>query len=114
MIEVSVENQIRGLNVVLGALQATAGDICKDCICLEGAKTKIGKMVKKLGIDLEATSISCEKTKADLNARIGGLSKTAEELKVAGECKCQKSAGNCKIEEGCFVNAAIDLMKLVK
>ncbi len=112
--EVLVENQLRGLNIVLGALQAAAGDICKNCICLEGAKTKVGKMVKKLGVDLETTRISCEKTKAGLKDRIGSLSKTAEELEVAEEYECQKTIGNCKIEEGCFVNAAIDLMKLIK
>lgn len=109
-----LENQIRGLNIVLGALQAAAGDICKNCIGLEGAKTKVGKMAKKLGMDLDAAGISCEKTKADLKARIDSLSKAAEELKVAEECECQKTAGNCKMGEECFVNAAIDLMKLVK
>ncbi|MBU4346051.1 MAG: hypothetical protein KKH29_01825 [Candidatus Omnitrophica bacterium] len=71
-------------------------------------------MVKKLGMDLDAASISCEKTKADLQARIDSLSKAAEELKVAEECECQKTAGNCKLGEMCFINAEIDLMKLVK
>jgi hypothetical protein len=108
----ALENQIRGLNIVLGALQATTGDICKSCIGLEGAKTKMGKMVKKLSIDI--ASICCEKTKADLQARIDSLSKAAEGLEVAEECKCQKTAGNCKLGEACFVNAAVDLMKLVQ
>jgi len=105
---------MRGLNIVLGALQAATGEICKSCIGLEGAKTKVGKMAKKLGMDLEAASICCEKTKADLQARIGSLSKVAEELEVAEECECQKTAGNCKLGEACFVNAEIDLMKLVQ
>lgn len=113
MVEV-LGNQIRGLNIVLGALQAASGEICKNCIGLEGAKTKMGKMAKKLSIDLGAAGISCEKTKADLQARIDTLSKAAGDLQVAEECECQKTAKNCKMGEGCFVNASVDLMKLVK
>jgi len=109
-----IENRQRGISIVLGALQAASRDICKNCIGLEGAKTKVGKMVKKLGMDLDAASISCEKTKADLQARIDSLSKVAEELEVAEECECQKTAKNCKMGEGCFVNASVDLMKLVQ
>jgi len=109
-----IENTQRGVNIVLGALQAASRGICKNCIGLEGAKTKVGKMIKKLGMDLGAASISCEKTKADLQTRIDSLSKVAEELEVAEECECQKTAGNCKMGEGCFVNASVDLMKLVQ
>jgi len=109
-----IENRQRGINIVLGALQAASRGICKSCIGLEGAKTKVGKMVKKLGMDLDAASISCEKTKADLQTRIDSLSKVAEELEVAEECECQKTAGICKMGEGCFVNASVDLMKLVQ
>ncbi|MBU4392906.1 MAG: hypothetical protein KJ920_10770 [Actinobacteria bacterium] len=109
-----LENQIRGLNIVLGALQSATGEICKSCIGLEGAKTKVGKMVMKISMDLDAASICCEKTKADYQARINSLSKAAEALGVAEECECQKTAGNCKLGEACFINAEIDLMKLVK
>jgi len=109
-----IEKRYRGISIVLGALQAASRGICKNCIGLEGAKTKVGKMIKKLGMDLDAASISCEKTKADLQSRIDSLSKAAEELEVAEECECQKTAKNCKMGEGCFVNAAVDLMKLVK
>jgi len=109
-----IENRQRGITIVLGALQAAAGEICKNCIGLEGAKTKVGKMIKKLGMDLGAASICCEKTKADLQSRIDSLSKAAEELEVAEECACQKTVGNCKIGEGCFVNASVDLMKLIQ
>lgn len=108
-----LENQMRGLNIVLSALQAATGEICKSCLNLEGAKTKVGKMVKKLGMDLDTASISCEKTKADLEARIDSLSKAAEELEVAEECECQKTAENCKLGAECFITAAVDLMKLV-
>jgi len=99
---------------VLGALQAATGDLCKGCIGLEGAKTKVCKMVKKFGMDLDAASVGCEKTKADLQARTYSLSKAAEELEVAEECECQKTAGNCKLGAECFVNAAVDLMKLIQ
>ena len=109
-----LDNQIRGLNIVLGALQAATSEICKSCINLEGAKTKVGKMVKKLGMDLHAASICCEKTKTDLQTRIDSLSKAAEDLQVAEECECQKTAGNCKLGAECFVTAAVDLMKLVQ
>lgn len=109
-----LENQIRGLNIILGALQAATGEICQSCINLEGARTKVGKMVKKLGMELDAASIGCEKTKADLQARIDNLSKAAEDLQVAEETQCQKSAGNCKLEAECFVTGAVDLMKLIK
>ena len=109
-----IENRQRGISIVLGALQAASRGICKNCIGLEGAKTKVGKMVKRLGMDLDTASICCEKTKADLQARIDNLSKVAEELEVAEECECQKSAGNCKLGAECFVTAAVDLMKLVQ
>ncbi|MCG2811445.1 MAG: hypothetical protein L6428_08300 [Candidatus Aminicenantes bacterium] len=109
-----IENRQRGITIVLGALQAATGGICKSCIGLEGAKTKLGKMAKKLGMDLQAAEICCEKTKAGIQARIDSISRTAEELEVAEECECQKTAGNCKMGEGCFVNASVDLMKLVQ
>jgi len=111
-----LDNQIRGLSIMLGALKAATGEVCKSCIGLEGAKTKVGKMVKKLGMDLDGAcaSICCEKTKADLQAHIDSLSKAAEDLQVAEECQCQKTAGNCKLGEACFVNAAVDLMKLIQ
>ena len=109
-----LENQIRGLNIVLGALQAATGEVCKNCLNLEGAKTKVGKMVKKLVMDLAVASICCERTKADLQARIDSLSQAVEGLHVAEECECQKTAGNCKLGAECFVTAAVDLMKLVQ
>ncbi|MBU4190399.1 MAG: hypothetical protein KJ886_05340 [Candidatus Thermoplasmatota archaeon] len=109
-----IENTQRGISIVLGALQAASRDICKNCIGLEGAKTKVGKMIKKLGMDLGAASISCEKTKTDFQTHINSLSKVTEELEVEEECECQKTAKNCKMGEGCFVNAALDLMKLVR
>ncbi len=108
-----LENQIRGLNIVLGALQAATGDICKSCGNMEGAKITVGKMAKKLGMDLDAAAISSE-TKAGLRVRIDSLSKAVDELDIAEECTCQKTAGNCKLGAECFVTAAIDLMKLVK
>lgn len=109
-----LENQIRGLNIVFGALKAATGDICKNCGNIEGAKITVGKMAKKLGMDLDAASIPSEKTKADLRARIDSLSKASDELAIAEECTCQKTAGNCKLGAECFVTSVVDLMKLVK
>lgn len=109
-----LENQIRGLNIVFGALQAATGENCKNCTNMEGAKITVGKMAKKLGMDLDAAAISSEKTKTYLRARIDGLSKAADELAIAEECTCQKTAGNCKLGVECFVTSVVDLMKLVK
>jgi len=41
------ENQLRGYNVVLAALQAFSQDICRNCIGLPGAQTKVTKGLKK-------------------------------------------------------------------
>jgi len=106
------ENKLRAFPIVLNALEACSEDICAKCIGLEGAKTKVGKLLKKLGMDLEASSIPEDK-KVELMTKINDLSKKSEELKVADECICQKTAGNCTIGPGCFVNGAVDLISLV-
>lgn len=62
------ENQLIGYSAVLGALAALTKGICAGCINLEGARTKVEKGLKKLGMDLETASIPDEKTKN----RVGG------------------------------------------
>ena len=40
-------NQLRGCDVVLATLQAFSQDICRGCIGLSGAQTKVIKGLKK-------------------------------------------------------------------
>jgi len=51
------KNQLRGCDVVLATLQAFSNDICRGCIGLSGARTKVIKGLKKLRIDLDESSI---------------------------------------------------------
>lgn len=103
------ENLVRGYGVVLGGLKACSEDICANCIGLEGAITKTSKGLKKLKIDAEKSAIS-EEGKRDLTIKIENLLKACEEIPLASECSCQKSAGLCKMGAACLV---ADLMKLV-
>lgn len=107
------ENKIRGLNVVIAALEASSKDVCVNCIGLEGAKNTVLKRLKKLGMDIEA-NITCAETKPKLLAKKGELVKLAESLKVADECSCQKTAGNCKMGSSCYVNSVVDLLKIAE
>jgi len=68
--------------------------------------------LKKLGIDVEASSIPEDK-RVEFVTKINNLSRRLEELQVADECSCQKTTGSCKIGTGCFVNGAVDLINLV-
>jgi len=105
-------NQLRGYPVVLATLQAYSKDICRNCIGLEGAKTKVEKGLKKLGMDLKGSSLPKEEKEA-LLARIEALSKEAEGIDLSEDCECQKTAGNCKIGTGCFSLGALDILKLI-
>ena len=105
-------NQLRGYPVVLVALQAYSNDICRNCIGLEGAQTKVKKGLKKLGMDLKGSSIP-EEEKGALLAQIASLSSDAEEIELSEDCECQKTAGNCKIGTGCFSLGALDILKLI-
>jgi hypothetical protein len=106
------ENQLRGYPAVLAILPTFSKDICRNCIGLEGAQVKVEKGLKKLRIDLEASSVPQEE-KSELLARIDSLAKAAEEIEVSEDCECQKTAGNCKIGPGCFPLGAWDIMKLI-
>jgi len=107
------ENQLLGYRAVLGALEALTRDICVNCISLEAARTKVEKGLKKLVKDVEAESIPCAETKGNLKARIDALSKATDELNIAENTCCQKTAGRCKIGAACFAAGAVDLLKLV-
>jgi len=95
-------NQLRGYDKVLAALKAFSNDICKNCIGLPGAQTKVLKGLKKLKIDLEASEVS-EEEKKGIISQIEHFSKMAESLEISDETTCQKTAGNCKIGPACIV-----------
>jgi len=105
-------NQLRGYPVVLATLQAYSKDICRNCIGLEGAQTKVEKGLKKLGMDLKGSSVP-EEEKEALLAQIDALSSKTEAIELSEDCECQKTAGNCKVGTGCFPLGALDILKLI-
>ena len=107
------ENQFLGYRAVLGGLEALTRDICVNCITLEATKIKVEKGLKKLARDIEAESIPCAETKGNLKARVDALSKGVDELTIAEDTSCQKTAGVCKMGAACFATGAVDLLKLV-
>ena len=104
------KNQLRGYNVVLATLQAFSKDICRRCIGLSGAQTKVIKGLKKLKMDLDKLSIS-EDDKKEIMAHIESCENIANAIEVEEECECQKTAGNCKVGPGCLALGALELMK---
>ncbi len=107
------KNQIRGYNVIIPTLHALSKDICRDCIGLEGAKTKVIKGLKKLKIDLENIDIS-QGEREEVTALIKSLSEMADAIDVAEETTCQKTAGKCKIGPACLaLDGALGLMKQI-
>jgi ribosomal protein L40E len=103
-------NQFRGYNVVLATLQAFSKDICRRCIGLSGAKTKVIKGLRKLRMDLDKSSI-LEDDKQEIMVHIDSCEKIASAIEIEEECECQKTAGNCKIGPGCFALGALELMR---
>lgn len=110
------KNQLRGYSVVIPTLQAFSKfskDICRKCIGLEGAKTKVIKGLKKLRIDFENSSL-LEGEREEVATSIKRLSEMAEEIDVADETTCQKTAGNCKIGQACLpLDGAWGLIKQI-
>jgi ribosomal protein L40E len=104
------KNQLRGYDVVLATLQAFSKDICRRCIGLSGAQTKVIKGIKKLRMDLDKSSTSGD-NKNEIIAHIESYEKIANSIEVEEECECQKTAGDCKIGPGCFALGALELMK---
>ena len=106
------KNQLRGYDVVLATLGAFSEDICRNCIGLSGAQTKVVKGLKKVRMDLEKSSIpKVEKEKIFIC--VESFFKAAEGLKLAEEVSCQKTAGRCKIGPGCFPLGALELMNQI-
>jgi hypothetical protein len=109
---VYLKNQLRGYDVVLATLGAFAEDICRNCIGLSGAQTKVIKGLKKLRMDLEKSSIP-KMEKEKILICVETFLKAAEGLKLAEEVSCQKTAGRCKIGPGCFPLGALELMNQI-
>ena len=107
------ENQLLGYRAVLGGLEAVTKDICVNCITLEAARIKVGKGLKKLAKDIDAESIPRAETKGKLKARVDALATAADELGIAEDTSCQKTAGVCKMGAACFATSAVDLLNLV-
>ena len=106
------KNQLRGYDVVLATLGAFSEDICRNCIGLSGAQTKVIKGLKKLRMDLEGSLIP-EMEKEKILIRVESFLKVAEGLKLAEEVSCQKTSGLCKIGPGCFPLGALELMNQI-
>jgi hypothetical protein len=106
------KNQLRGYDVVLSTLGAFSEDICRNCIGLSGAQTKVIKGLKKLRMDLEKSSIP-EMEKEKILISVESFLKVAEGLNLAEEGSCQKTAGRCKIGPGCFPLGALELMNQI-
>ncbi len=102
-------NQLRGYDVVLATLQAFSEDICRKCIGLSGARTKVIKGLKKLRIDLDESSIP-EDDKKEIMVHIDSCGKIANTIEVEEECECQKTTNNCKIGPGCLALGALEIM----
>ncbi len=103
------KNQLRGYNVVLATLQAFSQDLCRKCIGLSGARTKVIKGLKKLRLDLDEASVS-ESDHQEILVHIGSCEKIANSIEVEEEIECQKTTNNCKIGPGCLSLGALDLM----
>ena len=68
------KNQLRGYDVVLATLGGFSEDICRNCIGLSGAQTKVIKGLKKLRMDLEGSLIpEMEKDPQSLIWRVDSL-----------------------------------------
>lgn len=106
------KNQLRGYDVVLATLGAFSEDICRNCIGLSGAQTKVIKGLKKLRMDLEKSTIP-EVEKEKIFICVESFFKAGEGLKLAEEVSCQKTAGRCKIGPGCFPLGALELMNQI-
>ncbi|MBU4320991.1 MAG: hypothetical protein L6246_09975 [Thermodesulfovibrionales bacterium] len=104
------KNQLRGNDVVVATLQAFSKDICRRCIGLSGAQTKVIKGLKKLRMDLDKTSIP-DDDKREIMTHIDTSEKSANSIEIEEECECQKTAGNCKIGPGCLALGALELIK---
>lgn len=104
------KKQLRGHDVVLVTLQAFSEDICRRCIGLSGAQTKVIKGLKKLKMDLDKSSVP-EDDKKEIMVHIDSCENIANSIEVEEECECQKTAGNCKIGPGCLALGTLELMK---
>jgi hypothetical protein len=106
------KNQLRGYDVVLAILDAFSEDICRNCIGLSGAQTKVVKGLKKVRMDLEKSSIP-EMEKEKILISVESFLKVAEGFKLAEDVSCQKTAGRCKIGPDCFPLGALELMNQI-
>ncbi|MEK6654868.1 MAG: tetrahydromethanopterin S-methyltransferase subunit A, partial [Thermodesulfobacteriota bacterium] len=105
-------NQLKGYSGVLAALEACDQDICHDGCTLPNVAISVIKRISKLRKDLDASSV-VEPRKQVMRAQISDFLARAEALPQDVDRPCQKTAGNCKIGNGCFVSGALKMMKLI-
>ncbi|MBU0566849.1 hypothetical protein KJ693_03580 [bacterium] len=109
------ENQLKGFNPIVAALQALGKDeACAKCIGLEGAINKVAKLLdKKIRKEAEGSSLPDER-KSMIITRIDELVDMLEGIGLASECSCQKTDGNCTIGSECLAKGIPALIELVK
>ena len=74
------KNQLRGYHIAFGVLRAESeDDLCRNCIGLEGAVTKVEKGLKKLKLDL-ADLVAPEEEKTVFTNQIDRLSEQVSSL----------------------------------
>ena len=105
-------NQLRGYSGVLAALEACDQDICHGGCTMPNVDISVIKRLSKLQKDLDASSV-VEPRKQVMRAQISDFLARAEALPQDVDRPCQKTAGNCKIGNGCFVSGALKMMKLI-
>lgn len=94
---VDFESQVRIYPVMLSALKASSEDICVRCIGLESAKIKTEKGLKRLKMEIGKSAETPEEKKKELVTKIDTLLTIAEEIPLAENCSCQKTAESCFI-----------------
>lgn len=105
-------NQFRGYSGVLAVLEACDQDICHDGCTLPNAAISVIKRLSKLQKDLDASSV-VEPRKQVMRAQISDFLARVEALPQDVDRPCQKTAGTCKIGNGCFASGALKMMKLI-
>ncbi|MFH1907956.1 MAG: hypothetical protein ABIL11_11365 [Chloroflexota bacterium] len=105
-------NQLRAYQVVFAARKTLDQDICHDDCTLPNVAISVIKRLSKLQKDLAASSV-VELRKQVVTAQIGDFLARASALPQDVDRPCQKTAGTCKIGNGCFASGALKMMKLV-
>ncbi|MFQ5837094.1 MAG: tetrahydromethanopterin S-methyltransferase subunit A, partial [Candidatus Bathyarchaeia archaeon] len=105
------ENRLRVYSGILAVFSALKNDMCGGGLNLPVSVNSAIKKLKKLKKELDKSSISKMK-KEEIGWKIDEFLKQTEELPT-DPGPCQKTAGNCKLGQGCFSVGALDMLKLM-